>query len=57
LVSTDVHHYNDGTTSRDQMISAPSVAQVLEMYQAIAEIDARVAAGGELDRIASESRA
>ena len=54
LVSTDVHHYNDGTTARDQMISAPTVAEVLAMYEAIAEIDAKVAAGEMLERISGE---
>jgi hypothetical protein len=52
MVSTDVHHYNDGTTSRDQMISGPTVADVLKMYEAIAQIDAGIAAGAELKRIA-----
>ena len=54
LVSTEVHRYNDGTVSRDQMISASTVAQVLEMYEAIAEIDAKVATGEVLERIARD---
>ena len=57
FITTDVHTYNDGTTAREQMISAPTVAQVLEMYDAVAQIDAKVAAGEALERIASESRA
>ncbi len=53
-ISTDVHHYDDGTHSREQTVTAPTMAKALAMYRLLAEIDAQIATGEALERIAGE---
>ena len=57
MVSTETHHYDDGSRSHERMITARTPAEVVAMYRMLAEIDAKVATGEALERIASESRA
>jgi len=53
-ISTDVHHYDDGSHSREQTVTAPTMAKALAMYRLLAEIDAQVATGEALERISVE---
>ena len=50
-ITTDVHHYDDGSHSREQTVTAPTMAKALAMYRLLAEIDAKVAAHDALERI------
>lgn len=40
-VTTDVHHYDDGSRSREQTVIAETAAEVIALYRMLAEIDAR----------------
>lgn len=53
-ISTDVHHYDDGSHSREQTVTAPTMAKALAMYRLLAEIDAMEITGEALERIAGE---
>lgn len=57
MISTEVHHYGDGSRTQERMITARTPSEVVAMYRMLAEIDAKVAAGEAMDRIATESRA
>jgi len=52
-VTTDVQHF-DGGSSRTQTIIGDDCADVIAMYRLLAEMDARIATGDVLERIASE---
>lgn len=51
MISTDVHHYDDGSRSHERTITARTPAEVVAMYRMLAEIDAKVATGEALERI------
>lgn len=52
-VTTDVHHYDDGSRSREQTIIGDSAAEVIALYRLLAELDARVAAGEALEIVST----
>lgn len=51
MISTEVSHFPDGATVREQMITARTPQEVVAMYRMLAEIDAKVAVGEALERI------
>lgn len=51
MVSTETHHYDDGSRSHERMITARTPGEVVAIYRMLAEIDARAAVGDVLERI------